>query len=96
MELKGAQWRPLFCFLKNFLFKRTELRTPYANTTSKRGDGLKMNRKWTLEMVRIEFEKRNCRLLSTIYESSKKKLSYIARCGHEHEISMDNFSKRER
>lgn len=52
-----------------------------------------MNRKWTLEIVRIEFEKRNCRLLSITYESSKKKLSYIAKCGHEHEISMDNFSK---
>lgn len=50
-----------------------------------------MNRKWTLETVREEFAKRNLTLLSTQYVNTKQSLDYIAECGHEHTISLDNF-----
>jgi hypothetical protein len=47
----------------------------------------------TYEQVQEIFNKQGCKLLSTEYKNTKTKLHYIAQCGHEHEISLDNFMK---
>ena len=43
------------------------------------------------EQVKTIFEENGCKLLDTEYKNSKSKLRYIAQCGHEHEITLDNF-----
>lgn len=50
-----------------------------------------MNRKWTIEKVRSLFEQRGCKLLETEYKNYSTKMRYIATCGHEHSISLNNF-----
>lgn len=49
------------------------------------------NKPYDLEEVRKYFEDNGCKLLSTEYHGVFKKLKYIAQCGHENEISFDNF-----
>lgn len=45
------------------------------------------------EQVKAIFEENGCKLLETEYVNSKTKMRYIAQCGHEHAISLDNFLK---
>lgn len=49
--------------------------------------------RWNLEKAREYFEERGCKLLETEYVNSKTPMRYIATCGHEHSISLDNFRK---
>lgn len=41
--------------------------------------------------VKTIFEENGCRLLESEYINTKTKMRYIAQCGHEHEITLDNF-----
>jgi len=50
-----------------------------------------MNKKWTIDSVKELFSSRGCELLETEYYNTKTKMRYIASCGHEHEITLDNF-----
>jgi len=50
-----------------------------------------MNSIWTLDTIRKEFDKKNCKLLTETYKNTHEKLTYIAQCGHEHSSSFDNF-----
>lgn len=50
-----------------------------------------MNKKWNLESVRKLFLDRGCILLEQSYVNTKTSMRYIATCGHEHSISLDNF-----
>ena len=50
-----------------------------------------MNRRWDLEKARSLFISRGCILLETDYINSHIKMKYLATCGHEHQISLDNF-----
>ena len=43
------------------------------------------------EQVKSIFEENGCKLLDSEYKNSKTKMRYIAACGHEHEITLDNF-----
>lgn len=43
------------------------------------------------EQVKSIFEENGCKLLDSEYKNSKTKMRYIAACGHEHEIALDNF-----
>lgn len=51
-----------------------------------------MSKKWTLESAQELFEQRGCKLLETEYINCSTKMRYIATCGHEHLISLNNFS----
>ena len=51
-----------------------------------------MSKRWTLERVQKLFEQRGCKLLETEYKNDSTKMRYIATCGHEHSISLNNFS----
>lgn len=50
-----------------------------------------MNKKWDLKKVRELFKTRECILLSNTYINTKQRLEYVATCGHEHSITLDNF-----
>jgi len=50
-----------------------------------------VNKKWDLSKVSELFKSRQCTLTSSEYTNTKHKLKYIASCGHEHEITLDNF-----
>lgn len=49
--------------------------------------------RWNFEKARECFEERGCKLLETEYVNNKTPMRYIATCGHEHVISLDNFRK---
>lgn len=51
-----------------------------------------MAKRWTIERARALFEQRGCQLLETEYVNDSTKMRYIATCGHEHSISLNNFS----
>jgi len=50
-----------------------------------------MAKRWTYDSVKELFNSRGCELLETEYLNNKTKMRYIASCGHEHRISLDNF-----
>lgn len=50
-----------------------------------------MAQRWDLERVRELFRSRGCVLLANEYVNDSTKLQYIAACGHEHSISLNNF-----
>lgn len=54
---------------------------------------LSMAKRWDLERASELFKSRGCKLLETEYVNSKTKMRYIAKCGHEHSCSIDNFAK---
>lgn len=47
--------------------------------------------RWDLEKARTYFEERGCKLLETEYKNCSTPMRYIATCGHEHTISLNNF-----
>lgn len=51
-----------------------------------------MAERWTIERARALFAERGCELLETEYKNDRTKMRYIATCGHEHSISLNNFS----
>lgn len=51
-----------------------------------------MAARWNIERARELFASRGCELLETEYINDSAKMRYIATCGHEHEISLNNFS----
>lgn len=50
-----------------------------------------MNKKWDLKKVKDVFEESGCTLLTEAYHNPSEKLDYIATCGHQHQISFENF-----
>lgn len=50
-----------------------------------------MARKWTIERARELFRQRGCELLETEYINDSTKMRYLATCGHEHSITLNNF-----
>lgn len=50
-----------------------------------------MAKRWKLSTVKELFSSRGCELLETEYINTGTKMRYIATCGHEHSISLDNF-----
>lgn len=50
-----------------------------------------MNKKWNLSNVQKLFSNNGCVLRESEYKNTKQRLKYVATCGHEHEISLDNF-----
>lgn len=52
---------------------------------------MKKYKHWDLEKARECFEKRGCKLLDTEFKSYNAPMRYIATCGHEHTISLNNF-----
>ena len=51
-----------------------------------------MGKRWTLERAKELFKQRGCELLETEYINDSTKMKYIASCGHEHSITLNNFS----
>lgn len=51
-----------------------------------------MAQRWNIERARELFASRGCTLLENEYVNDSTKMRYIATCGHEHEISLNNFS----
>lgn len=51
-----------------------------------------MAQRWTLERAKGLFQSRGCELLETEYVNDSTKMRYVATCGHEHSISLNNFS----
>jgi len=51
-----------------------------------------MARRWSLEKAQKLFKDRGCTLLETEYINDSTKMRYIASCGHEHSITLNNFS----
>lgn len=47
--------------------------------------------RWNLEKAKELFASRGCTLLETEYKNSSTPMKYIATCGHEHIISLENF-----
>jgi hypothetical protein len=52
-----------------------------------------MNKKWDIEKAKELFNSYNCNLLETEYKNNRTPMRYIATCGHEHQISIDNINK---
>ena len=50
-------------------------------------------KRWDLQKASELFTERGCKLIETEYVNNKTKMRYIAKCGHEHSISIDNFLK---
>lgn len=55
--------------------------------------GDNMAKKWTIERAKELFKQRGCELLETEYVNDSTKMRYIASCGHEHSITLNNFSR---
>lgn len=53
------------------------------------------SQKKTIEEVREIFKKEGCQLISTTYKWNRQKLTYIARCGHQHTIKASAFFEGE-
>lgn len=49
------------------------------------------NVKLTMGFVKKEFKKRDCNLLTTVYNNCMEKLDYVCPKGHKHNISFDSF-----
>lgn len=47
--------------------------------------------RWTIERARELFSSRGCQLLETEYVNDRTLMRYIATCGHEHKIALNNF-----
>lgn len=52
-----------------------------------------MAQRWTLARAKELFSSRGCKLLETEYVNDSTKMRYIATCGHEHSITLNNFSQ---
>lgn len=52
-------------------------------------------RKFDYDYVKKYFEEQGCKLISTEYKNWRDKLKYIARCGHENEITFSKFRNQE-
>ena len=52
-----------------------------------------MAERWSIERASKLFDDRGCKLLETEYINNHTKMRYIATCGHEYWISIDNFRK---
>lgn len=52
-----------------------------------------MNKRWDIHKAKELFELNNCNLLETEYKNNRTPMLYIATCGHEHKISIDNIVK---
>lgn len=50
-----------------------------------------MAQRWTLDRAKALFQSRKCELLETEYRNDRTPMRYIAQCGHEHQISLNNF-----
>lgn len=46
---------------------------------------------WNLELAKQYFAERGCELLETEYKDYSTPMRYVATCGHEHTITMNNF-----
>lgn len=51
-----------------------------------------MAQRWNIERARDLFESRGCELLETEYVNDRTQMRYVATCGHEHRISLNNFT----
>jgi hypothetical protein len=47
----------------------------------------------TIEYIKEEFEKKNCKLLTTIYKSAFQKLNYICSCGNKGKIRFNDLQQ---
>lgn len=47
--------------------------------------------RWNLEKAQAVFEERGCKLIEEEYVNYSTPMRYIASCGHEHKISLNNF-----
>lgn len=52
-----------------------------------------MAKRWNLDRAKELFAQRGCQLLEVEYINNRTPMRYIAKCGHEHTISISNFSK---
>ncbi len=52
-------------------------------------------KKLTYDEVKNIYKDNGCELLSKFYLNNKKKLKFIAKCGHEDICSLDCFKKRD-
>lgn len=51
-----------------------------------------MAKRWSIERARELFSQRGCKLIETEYVNDSTKMRYVATCGHEHMISLNNFT----
>jgi hypothetical protein len=51
-----------------------------------------MGKKYTIEFMRSEFEKRGCVLLAKEYKDAQTKMDYICKNGHRHSVSWNSLS----
>lgn len=52
-----------------------------------------MARRWSIERAKELFRSRGCELIETEYVNDSTKMRYMATCGHEHSITLNNFSQ---
>ena len=50
-----------------------------------------MAQRWTIERARELFKSRDCELIETEYKNDSTLMLYIASCGHQHRITLNNF-----